>query len=123
MEGAVLGGGPGGDGPLREGAGAVGEDEVGVEVDGVAEALATRAGAVGIVEGEETGLRLAVGAMAGGALECGGEAEMLRRCLRFQRRSFDCVGLTPTSLRMTLLSSIASTERGRVWNWTSPDSR
>ncbi len=73
VEGAVLGGGPGGDGALREGAAAVGKDEVGVEVDGVAEALAARAGSVGIVEGEETRLRLAVGAMAGGALECGGE--------------------------------------------------
>ena len=78
VEGAVFGGGPGGDGPLREGAGAVGKDEVWVEVDGVAEALAARAGAVGIVEGEETRLRLAVGAMAGGALEGGGKPQMLR---------------------------------------------
>ena len=76
---------------------AVGDDEVGVEVDGVAEALAARAGAVGIVEGEEARLGLAVGAMAGGALEGGGEAEALRW--------------------------LASSSRGTVWNWTSPDSR
>ena len=69
------------DGAFVEGLGVVGDDEVGVEVDGVAEALAARAGAVGIVEGEEAGLGLAVGAMAGGALEGGGEAE-LRGVLR-----------------------------------------
>ena len=75
--GAVLGGVPGGDGAFGEGLGAVGDDEVGVEVDGVAEALAAGAGSVGIVEGEEARLGLAVGAVAGGALEGGGEAEVL----------------------------------------------
>ncbi len=74
---AVLGGGPGGDGAFGEGFGLVGDDEVGVEVDGVAEALAAGAGAVGVVEGEEAGFGLAVGAVAGGALECGGESEVL----------------------------------------------
>ena len=74
--GAVLGGGPGGDGAFVEGLGLVGDDEVGVEVDGVAEALAAGAGAEGIVEGEEARLGLAVGAVAGGALEGGGEAEL-----------------------------------------------
>ncbi len=78
VEGAVFGGGPGGDGAFGEGLRAVGDDEVGVEVDGVAEALAAGAGAVGIVEGEEARLGLAVGAVAGGALEGGGEAEVLR---------------------------------------------
>jgi hypothetical protein len=73
--GAVFGGGPGGDCALVERLRLVGDDEVGVEVDGVAEALAARAGAVGIVEGEEARLGLAVGAVAGGALEGGGEAE------------------------------------------------
>ncbi len=71
---AVFGGGPGGDGAFVKGLGFVGDDEVGVEVDGVAEALAARAGAVGVVEREETGFGLAVGAVAGGALEGGGEA-------------------------------------------------
>ncbi len=75
VHGAVFAGGPGGDGVAVEGLRLVGDDEVGVEVDGVAEALAAGAGAVGIVEGEEAGLGLAVGAVAGGALEGGGVAE------------------------------------------------
>ena len=73
--GAVFAGGPGVDGAVVEGFGAVGDDEGGVEVDGVAEALAAGAGAEGVVEGEEARLGLAVGAVAGGALEGGGEAE------------------------------------------------
>ena len=107
MEGAVLGGGPGGDGSLREGAGAVGKDEVGVEVDGVAEALAARAGAVGIVEGEETRLRLTVGAMAGGALECGGEAA-LRTVLVLERftGAFDGVELDFAGLAVAGLDGV-----------------
>ena len=96
--GAVFGGGPGGDGAVGEGLGLVGNDEVGVEVDGVAEALAARAGAVGIVEGEEARLGLAVGAMAGGALEGGGEAEVFARGFVFFARDAS-------------------------WNWISPDSR
>ena len=95
--GAVFGGGPGVDGAVGEGLGLVGDDEVGVEVDGVAEALAARAGAVGIVEGEEARLGLAVGAVAGGALEGGGEAEVLAARLRLRG--------------------------GRCGSWTSPDSR
>ena len=97
--GAVFGGAPGGDGAVGEGLGFVGDDEVGVEVDGVAEALAAGAGAVGVVEGEEAGFGLAVGAVAGGALEGGGEAD-------FAAFSF-----------WTALG------RGTMWNWTSPDSR
>jgi len=45
------------------------DDEVRIEVDGVAKALATGAGAVGVVEGKKPWLRFAVGAMAGSALE------------------------------------------------------
>src|SRR6202012_2176453 len=45
-----------------KGLGAVGDDEVGVEVDGVTEALAAWAGAVGVVEAEEARLGFAVGA-------------------------------------------------------------
>ena len=78
---AVLGLGPRVDGAGVEGFGAVGDDEVGVEVDGVAEALAARAGAVGIVEAEEARLGLAIGAVAGGALEGGGEAVLRTRDL------------------------------------------
>ena len=91
VEGAVLGGGPRGDGALLEGAAAVGDDEVGIEVDGVAEALAAGAGAVGIVEGEEARLGLAVGAVAGGALECGGKPQAQRHGSK-NRRSFDSGG-------------------------------
>ena len=74
LEGAVLGTLPGVDGSVVDGLRLIGDDEVEVEVDGVAEALAARAGSEGIVEGEEARLGLAVGAVAGGALECGGES-------------------------------------------------
>ncbi len=60
--------------PSSRDLGAVRDDEAGVEVDGVAEALAAGARAVGIVEGEEARLGLAIGAVAGGALKGGGEA-------------------------------------------------
>ena len=69
--GAVFRRGPRGDGSCGEGFGFVGDDEVGIEIDRVAEALAARAGSVGVVEGEEAWLGLAVGAVAGGALEGG----------------------------------------------------
>ncbi len=75
--GAVLGGGPGSDGAFGQGLRAVGDDEVGIEVDGVAEALAAGAGSVGVVEGEEAGFGLAVGSVAGSAFEGGGKAEVL----------------------------------------------
>ena len=95
VEGAVFWGGPGGDGALREGAAAVGKDEVGVEVDGVAEALAAGAGAVGIVEGEEAGFGFAVGAVAGGALEGGGVTVLCTLLVfrRGQRMELDFAGL------------------------------
>ncbi len=94
---AILRFGPGVDGAVVEGLGAVGDDEVGVEVDGVAEALAARAGAVGVVEAEEARLGLAVGAVAGGALEGGGESQCLRGLGVFARE--------------------------RAEDWISPDSR
>ena len=89
--GAVLGGDPGGDGAFGEGFGFVGDDKVGVEVDGVAEALAARAGSVGVVEREEAGFGLAVGAVAGGAFEGGGEAQVPGRA-KNNSRSFDYGG-------------------------------
>ncbi len=58
---------------LRRGFRLIGNDEVEVEVDGVAESLAAGAGAVGIVEGEEARLGLAVLAVAGGALKGSGK--------------------------------------------------
>jgi len=72
-------GGPGGDGALGEGAGAVGDDEVGIEVDGVAEALAARAGAERIIEREEAGLRFLVERAVIFAFEALVESEALRR--------------------------------------------
>src|SRR5262249_10034328 len=65
------------DGAIFEGLRLVGDDEVEVEVDGIAKALAARAGAEGVVEGEEARFWLAVLAMAGLALEGGGEAQAL----------------------------------------------
>ena len=51
----VVGFGPGVDGAVVEGAGGVGDDEGEVVIDGIAEALASRAGALGVIEGEERG--------------------------------------------------------------------
>ena len=51
----VIGFGPGVDGAIVEGAGGVGDDEGEVVIDGIAEALAGRAGALGVIEGEEGG--------------------------------------------------------------------
>src|SRR6202044_2108496 len=55
-------------------------DEIRVEVDRVAEALAARARTVRIVEGEEARFRFAIGAMAGGALKRRGKTQLCR-CL------------------------------------------
>ena len=99
---------------MLEGARAVGEDEVGVEVDGVAEALAARAGAVGIVEGEEARLGLAVGAVAGGALECGGKAEVLGGA-RNNRRSFDCGGCAASAQDDSFIINGLAAQDDRFW--------
>ena len=73
---AVLGLGPGLDGAFAQGFQLVGNDEVEIEVDGVAESLALRASAVGIVEGEEARLGLFVTDAAEFALEALGEAKL-----------------------------------------------
>ncbi len=87
--GAILWATPGVDRAIVEGLRLVGNDEVEVEVDGVAEALAARACAEGIVEGEEARLGLAIDAMAGLALEGGGEAEAFAVCdIRIARDDF-----------------------------------
>src|SRR6185437_12031263 len=57
---AVLGAVPRINGAFVECLRFVGNDEVEVEVDGVAKALAARAGSVGVVEGEQARLRLAI---------------------------------------------------------------
>src|SRR5271157_4875770 len=84
---AVLGLGPGLDGALGERPRLVRNDQVHVEVDGVAEALAARAGAVGAVEREQARLGLVEAQVAALALEALGEAEVLRLALR--RRGLD----------------------------------
>ncbi len=75
---AILGRSPRRNGTLPEALRFVRNDEVGIEVDGVAEALAARTCAEGIVEREETRLRLAIGAMAASALERCRESQVLR---------------------------------------------
>ena len=52
--------GPRLDGAVVERLAGIGDDEIEIEIDGVAEALAARAGAVGIVEGEQARLGLLV---------------------------------------------------------------
>ena len=78
-ERAVLRLGPRLDGAFGQGQRLVRDDEVQVEVDGVAEALAARAGPVGIVEGEEARLGLVVA-------RCG------RCCIRSAARTAGVVG-------------------------------
>src|SRR5262249_22290483 len=66
---------PGLDRALAEAPGLVGHDQVEVELDEVAEAVARRAGAEGVVEGEEPGLGLEEALGAARALEAVGEGE------------------------------------------------
>ena len=68
--GAIFGAIPGVDCALVEGLRLVGDDEVEVEVDCVAETLAAQACAEGVVEREEARFGFAILAMAGLALEC-----------------------------------------------------
>ena len=74
----VFGLGPGIDGAFVQGLRLVGNHQVEIEVDGVAETLAARAGAVGIVEGEQARLGLLVAQVAVLALEALRKAEALR---------------------------------------------
>ena len=69
--------GPGIDSAVIERERGVGDDQVGVEINGVAEAVAARAGSVGAVEGEQARLRLGVGDAAALALELLVEGEPL----------------------------------------------
>ncbi len=76
---AVFGLGPGFDGALVQGLRLVRYDQVKIEVDGVAEALAPRAGAVRVVERKQAGFGFLVAQMASFALETLGETEPSRR--------------------------------------------
>ena len=71
--------GPRFDRAVVEGFAAIGDDEIQIEVDGVAESLAARAGAVGIVEGEEARLGLLVDGAAVFAFEALVEDKALGR--------------------------------------------
>ena len=67
-------GGPGLDDALGDGLGRVRDHQVEVEVDDAAEAVAALAGSQRAVEGEEVGLGLGVGKVAGGAVQAVAEA-------------------------------------------------
>ena len=86
---AVAGLGPRLDGAVVERLAGIGDDEVEVEVDGVAEALAARACAVGIVEGEEARLGLLVDGAVVLALEAVVEDQALRRIARGIGKKFE----------------------------------
>ena len=75
----IFGLGPGIDGALVQGLRFVGNHQVEIEVDGVAEALAARTGAVRIVEGEQARLGLLVAQVAVLAFEALGKTQPLRR--------------------------------------------
>jgi hypothetical protein len=59
-------------------------DEIEVEVDSVAEALAARTGSVGIIEGKKARLGLAISAVAIHTLKGGGKPEPAAVCARFR---------------------------------------
>jgi len=73
LHAAVLPPAKGLDGPLREGQGCVGDDQVEVDADGAAEAPAGVAGADRAVEREQVRQRGAVGDLAEGALQAAAE--------------------------------------------------
>ncbi len=75
LVGPILGASPGIDRAFIQRLLLVGNDQVEIEVDGVAEALASLAGAVRVVEREQPGLRFAVDAVAEFAFECLGETQ------------------------------------------------
>ncbi len=96
---AVFRRGPGVNGAVVEGLRSVGDDQTRVEIDGVAETLAARACAERIVEAEQPGLGLAVGAVAGGALKGRGVAHAAAQApSRGQGLELDLAGLAVAGL-------------------------
>ena len=75
LVGAILGARPGIDRAFVQRLLLIRDDQVEIEVDGVAKALAALAGAIGVVEREQPGLRLAVDAVAEFAFKGLGEAQ------------------------------------------------
>ena len=100
VHGPVLARGPGCDGVAVEGLRLVRDDEVRIKVDGVAETLAARAGAKGIVKGKEARLRFTVRTMTGGAFE--GRREAVSRALLgllpWESQELDLTGLAIAGL-------------------------
>src|SRR5438270_1579459 len=78
LKGAILGLGPGLNRAFAQRFGYVGDDKVQIKINGVAKALAARAGAVRIVEGKQPRLRLFIPDVATLALEFLREAPLLR---------------------------------------------
>ena len=78
-QGSILGLGPGIDGAFVQRLRFVGNDQVEIEVDGVAKTLAARAGAVRIVERKQARFGLLVAQVAMFALEALRETRSLRR--------------------------------------------
>ena len=75
LVGPIFGASPGIDGAFVQRLLLIRDDQVEIEVDGVAKALAALAGAIRVVEREQPGLRLAVDAVAKFAFKGLGEAE------------------------------------------------
>ena len=78
--------------------GRVGNHQVHVEVDGVAKALAARAGAIGIVEGEQTRFGMLEPEIATLAFEAVGKAQLLRFALGRSRFKNHFSGLAVSAL-------------------------
>ena len=99
VEGAIFGFGPGLNRPFVQSLRWIRYHQVQIEVDGVAETLAPRTGAIGIVEGKEPRLRFFVTKIAMLALKTVGEARALRR-LVVARNGFkdDLSGLAVANL-------------------------
>ena len=93
--GAVFGAVPGVDCAAEEGEGFVGDDEVDVEIDGVAEALTAGTCAEWVVEAEEAGFGFFGGEVAEAAFVGGGEAvEWAGGVRRWRSRSFAALRMT-----------------------------
>jgi hypothetical protein len=88
LVGAILGASPGIDRAFVQRLLLIGNDQVEIEVDGVAEALAALAGAIRVVEREQPGLGLAVDAVAEFAFKGLGEAQPFGFRFRITRNRF-----------------------------------
>src|SRR6202035_2614670 len=81
--------GPGLNDAFVDGLAAIGDDQIDIEVDGVAKSLATRARAVGIVEGKQARLGLLIGEGAIFAFKAIAKDDAFGRCAGFGGRKFE----------------------------------